>query len=368
MPLTTIDPPTRPARRDELSPAIHPVVVYPFDAQRVDHWRRYFEAHPQATLFHGLGWKQAVERAFGHRFVGLMAYRGSRVVGVLPLYEIRSVIAGRLLVSVPYATYGGILADDAEAAAALHEEAVAECERIGARSIDYRSIRAVVAGAPVRSTHATFIRELPDSIGGVDVMLPRKARAAARNAASKHSLSCDFDPSGLTTMWNLYARSMRRIASPNYPPRFFRELTTALPDEHVVQIVRLDGRPVAGLLSFIYRDTLMPYFVGIDERVDVYGLSHYVYVESMKWGVARGLRVFDFGRSRIDNRGPYEFKRLCGFQPMSLEYQMHVPTGRAAPDLSPTSARWSVARRIWKRLPLAVTRPLGGWVAHSIPG
>lgn len=368
MPLTTIDAPTRSAWRDECPPAELPVIVNPYNTHRAADWQRYLDAHPQATIFHGLAWKQAVERTFGHRFHGLLAYRGSRVVGVLPLYEIRSVIAGRLLVSVPYATYGGIIADDAGVVSALHRAAVEVCDRIGARSIDYRSMHAVVDGAPVRSTHATFIRELPDSIDGVHAMLPRKARAAARSASSKHALASVFDPAGLSIMWQLYARSMRRIASPNYPLRFFRELSAALPDAHVVQIIRHENRPVAGLFSFVDRDRLMPYFVGIDERADVYGLSHYLYAESMKWGVKRGLRTYDFGRSRIDNRGPYEFKRLCGFEPMTLEYQIYVPPGRVAPDLSPTSARWSVARRIWKRLPLAVTRPLGGWVARSIPG
>ncbi len=345
-----------------------PIEVRPFEAADAAQWTAYLDRHSASTLFHGLEWKRAVERTFGHRFRGFTASRGDQLVGVLPLYEVRSLFAGKLLVSVPYATYGGILADDAAVVDRLYAAARTLQQSIGARSLEFRSIRAEVPDLAARVTHATFVRSLPETPEAIDAMLPRKARAAARRAVERGGLSVEFDPGRMEVLWQLYARSMRRLASPNYPLRFFREIAGALPDRHIVQIVRHNGVAVAGLFSFIWRDRVIPYFVGIDERVEVYGLSHYLYSESMKHAVAIGCRVYDFGRSRIDNRGPFEFKRLCGFEPTELQYQVAVADGRAAPDLSPTSPRWSAARRAWRTLPLAITRPLGGWLAKSIPG
>ncbi|HWL92174.1 MAG TPA: FemAB family XrtA/PEP-CTERM system-associated protein [Phycisphaerae bacterium] len=346
----------------------HPIRVVSFDPSQSDAWRGYVDGHPDGTLFHGLDWKQAVERSFGHRFQGFLAHRNEKMAGVLALYEVRSLFAGRILVSVPYATYGGILGDDESTCGALFQAATDLCRRRGARSIELRSSREMIDSLPVSHSHATFVRELPARKNDVDAILPRKARAAARRAGEKHDLVCEFDNAAMPTMWDLYSRSMRRLASPNYPRKFFDELAAALPDRHIVQIVRCHGRAVAGLLSFLHRDRMMPYFVGLDERADVYGLSHFLYLESMRWAVERGLRVYDFGRSRIDNPGPFEFKRLCGFEPTPLGYQTYVAPGRIAADLSPTSARWSAARRIWKFMPLAMTRPLGGWISKSIPG
>jgi len=111
----------------------------------------------------------------------------------------------------------------------------------------------------------------------------------------------------------------------------------------------------------------MPYFVGVDERVDLYGLSHFLYVESMRWAIERGLRNYDFGRTRVDNAGPFAFKRFFGFEPQSLEYQVYAPRGAAPPDLAPGSPRWAAARRLWRRLPLPLTRPLGAWIVRAIP-
>src|SRR5262245_1529315 len=74
----------------------------------------FVEHHPDATLFHGLGWKRAVERAFGHQSFCIAARVGNRIRGVFPLFEINSVLAGRFMVSMPYATYGGPLSLDKE--------------------------------------------------------------------------------------------------------------------------------------------------------------------------------------------------------------------------------------------------------------
>lgn len=339
-----------------------------FETRDADAWTAYVDRHRDGTFYHGLPWKQAVERCFGHRSRYLVAVRNERITGVLPMFEVRSVLAGCMLVSVPYATYGGLLTDDAASAAALFAKATGVAASIGARVLELRSIRAGVGSLPVKSTHVTFVRTLPDSPDGMAAFLPRKARAAARQARERYGLTLHAGDALLPAVWELYARSMRRLASPNYPYRFFESLAQSTPGAHWVQLVRHEGRAVAGLVTFLHRDRVMPYFIGIDERADLYGLSHYLYEENMRLAVASGYRIYDFGRSRIDNSGACNFKRLCGFEPTLLEYQTFVAPGRAAPDLSPGSPRWSAARRLWKRMPLTITRPLGGWLSKSIPG
>lgn len=331
-------------------------------------WNDYVAAHPDGTLFHELGWRQAVARTFGHVPHYLIARRDDRVVGVLPMFDVRSVVASRMLVSMPYATYGGILADDDSTCEALYRAAIDLAQRIGAHSIDLRSRVAALPYEPIIESHATYRRALPDAVHDAPLILPRKARAAARQADKKHQLKTTFDHADLDIVWRLYSRSMRRLASPNYPMRFFEALRDALGDRLLVQLVRHNDRPVGGLLTFLHRSTLMPYFLGLDERAEIYGLSHYIYLQCMEWGVAHGFREFDFGRSRRENKGASDFKRHCGFEPTILQYQRYTTPGKVPPDLSPGSAKWALARRVWRGLPLAVTRPLGSWLAKSIPG
>lgn len=342
----------------------NPDICRPLSGELEGEFQSYIDGHRDGTLFHGLAWKKAVETAFRHTPHYLIAERKGRIAGVLPLFEVRSLVAGRFLVSVPYATYGGVLADDGRAARALVVAAERIARERSARSIELRNSGA--GGGLTTGSHATFVGELPETPEAVLGTIPRKARAAARRAGERYDLTVEFGRGGLEELWGLYSRSMRRLGSPNYPLKFFRALSEQL--DSCIELVRYRGRPAAGLLTFFHRGTAMPYFSGIDERLGLYGLSNFLYWQSMVDAVGRACTSYDFGRTRIDNVGPFEFKRSMGFEQKLLDYQTIVMPGRWAPDLSPSSPRWSLARRAWMNLPLFFTRPLGARLARSIPG
>ena len=331
-------------------------------------WADYVEGSPGGTPFHHPDWCDAVAHVFGHGHQHCLAWSGEHVIGVLPLMEVRSILAGRLLVSVPYATYGGALADDDSTTLALVTEAQRLADSRGARMLELRSRQAAVAGLPVDDRYAAFVRRLPLRIDELATFLPRKARAATRQAQSRDGLVARHDAALLTEVWQLYARSMRRLGSINYPLRFFEALAAAFGSRTWVTVVCHEQRPIAGLLSFVFRETVYPYFVGVDERVRGTGATNLLYFAVMERAVRAGLQWFDFGRSRRDNPGPFSFKRNQGFEPTTLGYQRYAPAGQTLPDLTPNNPRFSPARRVWPRLPLALTKSLGAWLSKSIPG
>jgi len=355
------------------------VEIVRIHAAVADHCQAYVDRHPQATFFHTHLWRDAVTQAFEHIDCSFSAWRDGQVVGVLPLMRVASRLAGSLLVSVPYAVYGGVLSDDAESSAALLDHACRFAERTRAQWIDIRSIEPQWPDLPTISRYVTFRKQLPNDPAQVLAEMPRKARAAARQARDKFGLEVSFDASELHTIWQLYSQSMRRLASPNYPAEFFYALVERTeaatrctpencPPSHLIQIVRHKGQPIAGLLSFVYRGTLLPYFAGCDERFEKFHPNNFLYLTAMEKGVELGCREFDFGRSRIDNTGSYNFKKFQGFEPTPLHYQYFVPSGGRSPDLHPDNPKLALARKVWPRLPLAVTRPLGAWLSKSIPG
>ena len=198
--------------------------------------------------------------------------------------------------------------------------------------------------------------------------LPRKARAAARNARDKYRLTVSFDDRYLAQVWRLYSISMRRLGSITYPYRFFQRSIHHTPKCHWVALVHREGRPVAGLVTFLYRDRVMPYFFGSTEEARKCSAANFIYFSVMERGVAAGYRMFDFGRSRRDNTGSYDFKRFNGFEPVPLGYQTFVPSGETPPSLSPNAPRYRLARRVWKHLPLFFTQFASARLATHIPG
>lgn len=342
--------------------------VGPLTPQASAAWDAYVREHQDGTLFHTIAWRDAVKHAFDHEDFYLVAERGGRIVGVCPLFLVASRFVGRMLVSVPYGVGGGILADDHDAVIQLFAAARRNADERGCRAIDLRSERAVVPDLPVIDRYVGFRRELPPTPEEVLGWLPRKARAAARNARHKFELRVSYGDEHLRGVWRLYTISMRRLASLNYPLSFFQRLIELTPNRHWVSRVDFDGRPVAGLVTFLFKDRVMPYFLGTTPEAPKCHASNFVYLCAMERGVEDGYRVFDFGRTRRDNQGSFDFKRFQGFEPRPLAYQLFTAPGQAPPDLSPTNPRYSWARRTWGRLPLVITRPVGARLCKHFPG
>ncbi len=350
------------------APSMSPCLTRALDP--VDHcaWTSYVQAQDSGTVFHTLGWRDAVASAFKHEPLYFVARRGERVAGVLPTFFVRSRIGGPMLVSVPYAVGGGIVADDVEAREQLFDAARVAARDRRCRWIDLRSEQAVIPGLPIVDRYVNFRRTLPDRVEDVLGWLPRKARAAARNARNKFKLEVDFGAQHLHEVWRLYSISMRRLGSLAYPFRFFEALVDEMPERAWVSIVRREGRPIAGLVSLMHRDRIIPYFIGTTDDARHYSAANFIYLTLMERAVASGYRVFDFGRSRRDNTGSFDFKRFHGFAPTPLSYQRCLLTADAAPDLSPNNPKFRLGRRIWRYLPLSVTRILGAEISKHIPG
>src|SRR5712692_9515876 len=82
-------------------------------------WDRFVLAHPKGSFFHQLGWKRVMEKTYGYEARYFCATRGERITGIAPAILVSSWITGRRLLSLPFAVYGGVCAEDTESEQAL---------------------------------------------------------------------------------------------------------------------------------------------------------------------------------------------------------------------------------------------------------
>lgn len=352
----------------DLAESILTVKVRELEDADVAAWEQYVQEHPSATVFHRLAWTRAVEKAYGHRSHHLTAWQGKKLVGILPMMLIKSVFVGRVLVSIPYATYGGIVADSPAIAEVLLDSAEDLCCRFNCNYLELRHRDANSLQLPQIDRYVTFRKELPSEPGQVLAGLPRKARAAARNGLKLLGQDCSvLSEKMLDTVYGLYAYTLRRLGSPNYSRELFHALQEEYGGDCISLIVRDGSKPLAGVVSFIFRDEIVPYFSGSAPEATACSASNVMYLRLMEYAAERGLRMFDFNRTRCDNSGPYNFKRHQGFEPSSLHYQVLLGRRQDLPNLSPSNKKFKLACRMWKKMPLSFTQPVGAKISKWIP-
>jgi len=325
-------------------------------------WDAFVDAHPEATFFHLAGWRQVLEDALGHRAYYLAFERGGEIRGVLPLVRVKSMLFGDALASTPFLAYGGPLGD-AEAIDALLAEAEQRAVALGVDHLELRCRQRLRDDWPEKDLYVTFRRELAPEDDANLKAVPRKQRAMIRKG-EQAGLRSEVDPD-VGRFYPIFTESYRNLGTPVLGRRYFEHILDAFGERTQVLTVTDGDAPLASVMSFRFRDEILPYYGGGRERARETKANDFMYWEVMRRGVADGARLFDFGRSKV-GAGSYRFKKHWGFEPEPLHYQYRLVKSPSLPDVNPQNPKYRHLIALWQRLPLAVSRAIGPSIARNL--
>lgn len=326
-------------------------------------WDDFVQTCPTATFFHRAGWKEVIERAFGHRTHFLYAESDGVIEGVLPLAEVKSLLFGHSLSSLPFCVYGGPAATTERARNALDTAAVALAESLGVDHLEYRTIEAHLTDWPTKDLYFTFRKAIDSDPEKNLNAIPRKQRAMVRKGI-KAGLNADVDD-GTNRFFAAYSESVHRLGTPVFSRRYFDILREVFAKDSEIVTITRNGDVVSSVLSFYFRDEVLPYYGGGTRLArDVAG-NDFMYWEVMRRACERGLRVFDYGRSK-KGTGAFDFKKNWGFEPQPLQYQYKLVKAKAVPDHNPLNPKYRMFISAWQKLPLPVANWLGPRIVKSL--
>ncbi|NND60399.1 MAG: FemAB family PEP-CTERM system-associated protein [Gammaproteobacteria bacterium] len=326
-------------------------------------WDAYVARQPDASFFHRFGWQRVIRDAFGHRAYFLVAQRDGVINGILPLVHLRSLLFGNSLISMPFCVYGGIVADDDDVREALRREGMSVARELGVDCLELRHRQRQFADWPAKDLYVTFRKEIADNDEENLMAIPRKQRAMIRKAQKTGLVSEVSDD--LDTFYAMYSESVRNLGTPVFSRRYFDILREEFGDEVELLVVREQSTAVAAVMSFYHRDEVLPYYGGGTTRARATKANDFMYWELMRLATSRGIRVFDYGRSK-QGTGSYRFKKHWGFTPEPLHYEFGLVNAAEMPDISPANPRYRMFIAAWKRLPLPVSRILGPMLARDL--
>jgi FemAB-related protein (PEP-CTERM system-associated) len=331
------------------------------DCQR---WDAFVDRADAATFFHRAGWKSVLERAFGHKPYFLYVESNGEIIGVLPLAEVKSVLFGHSLGSLPFCVYGGIVADTEEAAQLLRDEACALSRQLQVDALELRNQRPSNAGWPVKELYFTFKKAI-DPYDDVNLKaIPNRQRAMIRKGI-KEGLESEWD-SSTDRLYQVYSESVRNLGTPVFSAKYLRVLQEVFADKCSVLMITHQGQDVAAVMSFYFKDEVLPYYGGSTAQArDIKGVNHFLYWELMRRSREQGIGLFDFGRSKIGT-GPYSFKKNFGFEPQALPYEYYLVKSNSVPEINPLNPKYRMLVNIWSKLPLPVANFIGPFVARSL--
>ncbi len=329
-------------------------------------WDAFVQSCPQATFFHRAGWQAILEQCYGKQTWFFYVEEGGAITGVLPLAMMKSRLFGHYLASTPFCVYGGVAATTDTARDLLDKAAEELASHLGVGHLEYRNYAPAHPGDPKwqgKDLYYTFRKAISGDDEENMNAIPRKQRAMVRKGI-KLNLEGEVDDH-VDRFFACYATSVHRLGTPVFPKKYFAMLKQVFGDDCEVRVIVQDGQLVAGVLSFFFRDEVLPYYGGgMDIARDVAG-NDFMYWNLMQASAAKGYRIFDFGRSK-KGTGAYDFKKNWGFTAQPLPYEYQLFAADAMPDVNPLNPKYQLFIKLWKAMPQPLANLLGPHIVKHL--
>ncbi|HEY0756467.1 MAG TPA: GNAT family N-acetyltransferase [Ktedonobacteraceae bacterium] len=325
-------------------------------------------------LYFDQAWLDLITSLYGYELIQLTTKKSNgQITGFLPLCYLQSAITGRRLVSLPFADYCPLLAEDEASANALLEQAKQLAQ---AKRVHYLELRAgkneVLSKRDDFSAGNLYSRYLIPLDSDPDLVWAHfhksvrgKIRKAQRLGLQVRVVQCREEMLDYYHL-HLLTRS-KKHGMPSQPLQFFLRLWDIFAPRNMlrVELAEYEGKVVAGSIMGTYNKTAQFLYGASDERFRHLAANNLLTWESIRWCCQQGYKTLDQGRTSYHNPGLMTFKLNWGAIEEALPYY-YYPAPRGLVSTDEQSLKYRVLTRCWRMLPLQISGPLGGFIYRHL--
>jgi FemAB-related protein (PEP-CTERM system-associated) len=331
-------------------------------------WDAYVRNAQHGLPLHLSGWRQVLYKTHGYDTPYLMAREGERVVGVLPLFLVRSLLAGNTATTMP----GGLCADSDQVAAQLiaHGQEIARQTR--AKYLILQDSRQAWPGDLHTTTHhehwVVDVRAAPDTLWKrLNGNIRRQVRIARRN-----ELAVEIDRTGqsLGAFYEVFSRYTHHAGTPVFGRDFLEHIIETFPNGFNIALVRGEGQVMGAYFQLQMGDTIYGMWGATLREYFEQRPVYLAFWEILNDASANGYHFLDMGRSPAGSNAS-KYKGQWGGVSFPI-YQQVARFGNADSSDSvvyqvQSDGKYQLVTRLWPKLPLSVAQYLGPKLRHHVP-
>lgn len=324
-------------------------------------WNQYVNSRPSASVYHLPEWSKVLEESFGYSPFHLLARSADgKLIGILPLFLIKSVITGNRLVSLPFSYFCGPVADSNAVSMALIEEAQKLCSALKCHYLEIKMMKNQEQfrqnwgqyGFETSDQFSTFVLDLSEP----ELVWKKLDAKGVRWAIGKAKKSGVIVKKGssipdIKRFYKMNLRTKRRIGVPGHPECLFLNMFDKLGDKCTLYLAELQSKIIAGIITVKFNDTVLYAYAASHESYRTYQPNSLLVWTAIEDSFKDDYRCFDFGRTSPAEQNLVSFKKHWGAEEKALSYQYypHIPNSMA---LNSTGAKYRLASSLWKKMPL----------------
>lgn len=289
-------------------------------------WLDLIQNHPDAMIFHHPGWMQNLEETYRYKtFIVAIESEDRKISAGVPIAEVNSRLTGKRWVSLPFSDFCQPLYRDGGSLEALTDGLVELKRETGIPRIELRweyPSRSVIKTTGQNVYHiGHFHRETEEELLA---QFKQKVRYCIRSTKERgvrveEGTSQDF----LREFYRVHSYTRRRHGVPVQPWQYFVNLGRNVLGKGLggVLLAYQGDECIAGLIYLKFGQMVTMKY-GASGDIDLTNLhpNYLLDWEAIRRGSAAGYRLFDCGRSDINNTGLRYYKNQWKYEEKPLTY------------------------------------------------
>jgi hypothetical protein len=346
--------------------------IHQIDPTKDARWACLVERHPMASVFHTVGWLQALRRTYGYEpIVFTTSAPTGELKNGLVFCRVRSWLTGFRLVSLPFSDYCDPLCETVDELSFLIRYLQGALEHENWQYLEVRPTNGEVGQSgdkyrflPAgRYFHHTIdlTPDMKELFEGFDKdCIQRRIHRAERAGLTE---KCNRSEEQLKDFYALFVATRSRHQLPPMPYAWFRNLNRCMRESLEVRLAYKDEIPISGILTLYFKDTVLFKYGCSDVRFNRFGATPWLLWRAIAAAKANGATRFDLGRTEEDNTGLLEFKNHWVPKPIQLIYWKFPGT----PSLDSVKGwRLKMAKRTFSLMPKTLLKLTGRFLYRHV--
>jgi hypothetical protein len=322
-------------------------------------WMDFTLTCSQANIFHHPSWLELMHECYGYLpFILVVLDEHGNIQAGLPLLKVNSPLTGRRWVSLPFSDYCNPLYRDESALEELTCQLIHTFQSNRLKRIEIRWKLPERAGIQQISEFVIHTIQLDPDPAKVSKRFKRTHLQNIHTAEERGvKVELGNQLEHLKVFYDLQLETRKRHGVPAQPWKYFELLW-----HHIVRagmgfvlLAKKDDEYIAGMVYLGWGQTLIAKYAA--SREDRFNLrpNNLLFWEGIHWGCQNGFRVFDMGRTEVENGGLRNFKSRWG----AVEEPLYYSTISSKPLKQSSNRLERILHSVIQRSPLWVCRLSG---------
>lgn len=291
-------------------------------------WRKFLDICDTATIYHTPEWKKLIEDTFNYKPYYLFLKNDyGEIVGLLPMFHVRSRLSGDGLCCVPFAHECGPIGDE-HTLNILTKDGIDLYRNMEIGSGGHHFNRHIEvkdslnADFHLRNIFSVYTLEL-SNVETTWSIIHKSVRRYIKKSLDKVEISKSNCIEDAELFFQVNCRNKKDKGLISHPKDFFLNLVRIMPENIDIYLAKFDNKIIGGIMNISFKNKVFYGFGATDPRYIDYHPLYGCLWKSIEDACLNGYRIYDFGIASYNDTGMINFKKRWGTIEKKLYYSYY---------------------------------------------